>query len=57
MFICIGNDDLNYCWQVFDVINRTDSFDPTCITESRAGYESYEEACEDAIKCCAEILI
>ena len=57
LFISIGNDDLNYNWQILDVKNRTNDFDPTCLTESYAGYESYEEACEAAIKCCLEHLL
>ena len=57
LFICIGNDDLNYNWQVFDVKNRTKDLDPTCLTESYAGYGSYEKTVEAAIKYCLENLV
>ena len=57
LFISIGNDDLDYNWQIFDVKNRTKDLDPTCLTESYAGYKTYEEACEAAIKYCLENLI
>lgn len=50
LFISIGNDDLNYNWQIIDVKNRTDNLDPTYLTESHAGYETYEEAAEAALK-------
>lgn len=50
LFISIGNDDLNYNWQIIDVKNRTDNLDPTYLTESHAGYETYEEAVEAALK-------
>ena len=57
LFISIGNDDLDYNWQIFDVKNRTEDLDPTCLTESYAGYKTYEEAVEVAIKYCLENLI
>ena len=50
LFISIGNDDLGYNWQIMDVKNRTDNCDPTCLTESYAGYGSYEDAVEAALK-------
>ena len=52
LFISIGNDDLDYNWQIIDVKNRTDNLDPTCLTESYAGYVTYEDAIEAAIKYC-----
>ena len=57
LFISIGNDDLDYNWQIFDVRNRTKNLDPTCLTDSYAGYRKYEQACEVAIKYCLENLI
>ena len=52
LFISIGNDDLDYNWQIFDVEDRVKDLDPTCLTESFAGYKKYEQACEAAIKYC-----
>ena len=57
LFISIGNDDLDYNWQIFDVRNRTKDLDPTCLTESYAGYIKYELACTLAIKYCLKNLI
>lgn len=57
LFISIGNDDLDYNWQIFDIENRTEDLDPTCLTDSYAGHEKYEQACEAAIKYCLENLI
>lgn len=57
LFISIGNDDLDYNWQIFDVRNRTKDLDPTCLTESYGGYKKYELACTLAIKYCLKNLI
>ena len=57
LFISIGNDDLDYNWQIFDIRNRTKDLDPTCLTDSYAGYKKYELACTLAIKYCLENLI
>jgi len=57
LFVSIGNDDLDYNWQIFDIKNRTKDLDPTCLTESYAGYRKYELAAELAIKYCLEHLI
>lgn len=57
LFISIGNDDLDYNWQIFDINDRTKDLDPTCLTESYAGYKKYELAVETAIKYCLENLI
>ena len=57
LFVSIGNDDLDYNWQIFDINDRTKDLDPTCLTESYAGYRKYEQACEAAIKYCLEHLI
>lgn len=52
LFISIGNDGIDYNWQIINVKNRTDKKDPTYLTGSNAGYGTYEEAVEDAIKYC-----
>ena len=57
LFISIGNDDLDYNWQIFDVKNRTKGLDPICLTDSYGGYRKYELACELAIKYCLKNLI
>jgi len=57
LFISIGNDDLDYNWQIFDIKNRTKDLDPTCLTDSYGGYRKYELACTLAIKYCLENLI
>jgi hypothetical protein len=57
LFISIGNDDLDYNWQIFDIKNRTKDLDPTCLTDSYAGYRKYELATETAIKYCLKNLI
>ena len=57
LFISIGCDDLNWNWQVFDIKHRDENLDPICKSESYGGLDSYEEACERAIKYCLEDLI
>lgn len=57
LFISIGNDDLDYNWQIFDIKNRTKDLDPTCLTDSHGGYRKYELACTLAIKYCLENII
>ena len=57
LFISIGNDDLDYNWQIFDIKNRTKDLDPICLTECYGGYKKYELACTLAIKYCLENLI
>lgn len=57
LFISIGNDDLDYNWQIFDIKNRTKDLDPTCLTDSYAGHRKYDKACEAAIKYCLKNLI
>ena len=57
LFVSIGNDDLDYNWQIFDIKHRTKDLDPTCLTESYAGHRKYEQACEAAIKYCLKNLI
>ena len=57
LFISIGNDDLDYNWQIIDINNRTENLDPTYLTSSYAGYKKYEEAIEAAIRYCLENLI
>lgn len=57
LFILIGNDDLDWNWQIFDIKNRDKNLDPICKSESYGGIDSYEEAVEAAIKYCLENLI
>lgn len=57
IFIAINNDDLDFNWQCFDLINREITLDPKILSESYAGYKTYEEAVEAAIKHCIENLI
>ena len=57
LFISIGNDDLDYNWQIFDIKNRDENLDPICKSESYGGICSYEIAVEEAIKYCLEHLI
>lgn len=57
LFISIGNDDLDYNWQIFDIKNRTKDLDPICLTDSYGGYKKYETTCDAAIKHCLEKII
>lgn len=57
LFILIGNDDLDWNWQIFDIKNRDKNLDPICKSESYGGIDSYEEAVEAAVKYCLENLI
>ena len=57
LFISIGNDDLDYNWQIFDIKYRTNDLYPFCLTESYGGYRKYELACALAINYCIENLI
>ena len=50
IFIAINNDDLDFNWQCYDLINRDDALDPRILSESYAGYKTYEEAVEAALK-------
>jgi len=50
LFVFIGNDDMDYYWQIEDVLNRDENYDPIIRTESYAGYKSYEEAVEAALE-------
>ena len=50
IFIAINNDDLDFNWQCYDLINRGSTLDPKILSESYAGYKTYEEAIEAAIK-------
>lgn len=50
LFISIGNDDLGYNWQIMNVDIRSDNGDPTYLTDSYAGYKSYEDTVEAALK-------
>ena len=57
IFIAINNDDLDFNWQCYDLINRGNTLDPKILSESYAGYKTYEQAVEAAIKYCLENLI
>ena len=57
LYILIGNDDLDWNWQIFDIKNRDENLDPICKSESYGGIRSYEIAVEEAIKYCLEHLI
>ena len=50
IFIAINNDDLDFNWQCYDLINRGSTLDPKILSESYAGYKTYEEAVEAALK-------
>ena len=49
IFIAINNDDLDFNWQCYDLINRGSTLDPKILSESYAGYKTYEEAVEAAL--------
>ena len=57
IFIAINNDDLDFNWQCYDLINRDSTLDPNILSESYAGYKTYEEAVEAALKYILEKLI
>jgi hypothetical protein len=57
IFIAINNDDLDFNWQCYDLINRGSTLDPKILSESYAGYKTYEEAVEAALKYSLENLI
>jgi hypothetical protein len=57
IFIAINNDDLDFNWQCYDLINRGSTLDPKILSESYAGYKTYEEAVEAALKYCLQNLI
>ena len=56
-FIAINNDDLDFNWQCYDLINRGSTLDPKILSDSYAGYKTYEEAVEAALKYSLENLI
>lgn len=57
IFIVIDNDDLDFNWQCYDLINRDDALDPKILSDSYAGYKTYEEAVEAALRYTLEKLI
>ena len=57
IFIAINNDDLDFNWQCYDLINRGSTLDPNILSESYAGYKTYEKAVEAALKYSLEHLI
>lgn len=57
IFIAINNDDLDFNWQCYDLINRGSTLDPKILSESYGGFKYYENAVEAALKYCLENLI
>lgn len=57
IFIAINNDDLDFNWQCYDLINRESTLDPKILSESYGGFKNYEDVVEAAIKYCLENLI
>lgn len=57
IFIAINNDDLDFNWQCYDLINRESTLDPKILSESYGGYKHYEKAVEAALKYSLENLI
>ena len=57
IFIAINNDDLDFNWQCYDLINRSSTLDPKILSESYAGYKAYGEAVEAALKYSLENLV
>lgn len=57
IFIAINNDDLDFNWQCYDLINRGSTLDPKILSESYGGFKHYEDAVEVALKFCIKNLI
>jgi hypothetical protein len=57
LFISIGNDDLNWCWQILDINHRDENFDPKVMSDSYGCNDSYEEAVSNGLVYCLENLI
>lgn len=57
IFIAINNDDLDFNWQCYDLINRGSTLDPKILSESYAGYKTYEDAVEAALRYVLENII
>lgn len=57
IFIAINNDDLDFNWQCYDLIDRDDALDPRTLSDSYAGFKTYEEAVEAALMYTLEKLI
>lgn len=57
IFIAINNDDLDFNWQCYDLINRGSTLDPKILSESYGGFKHYEDAVEAALKYSLENLI
>lgn len=54
----IGYDDLDWFWNIISINKSVPVEDrPKLIKNGPAGYKTYEEACETAIKYCLENLI
>jgi len=48
IFIAINNDDLDFNWQCFDLINRGSTLDQKILSSSYGGFKRYEDAVEAA---------
>ena len=57
IFIAINNDDLDFNWQCYDLMDRDDALDPRILSGSYAGFKTYEEAVEAALMYTIEKLI
>ena len=57
LFISIGNDDLNWCWQILDINHRDENLDPKVMSDSYGCNDSYEEAVSNGLVYCLENLI
>lgn len=57
IFIAINNDDLDFNWQCYDLMDRDYALDPRILSGSYAGHKTYEEAVEAALMYTLEKLI
>ena len=57
LFISINLDDLDWSFQMFDIKNRNENMEPTCLSDSYACHKCYEDAVEAALKYTLENLI
>ena len=57
LFISINLDYLDWSFQMFDIKNRNENMEPTCLSDSYACHKCYEDAVEAALKYSLENLI
>lgn len=57
IFIAINDDDLDFNWQCYDLINRGSTLDPKILSKSYGGFKHYEDAVEASLKFCLKNLI